>query len=290
MEPVDISCADDYLLRGTFFRAQTRDASEPVLLCPATGVPQTFYFKFCTWLSEQGFDVLVFDYRGIGQSLHGHVRDSDASLQQWGELDQPAALDWLLEYTNSTQVRLLGHSAGGQMLGILPNHKAIKCAVGVASSTGYFGGMPPTKRALATLLMKGYMPLSVCLLKYANSKSIGWGEDLPGKVALQWRDWCSRPGYVLNSLGSSIQNDYHAEFDAPITVLHADDDWIATSANVADLLRLYPRAEKQVIRLAPSDYGYPSIGHIEMFRSSRNKLWPIILDALGPEHSNKKAA
>ncbi len=50
----------------------------PVLLCPATGVPQSYYFKFCTWLSEQGYDVLVFDYRGIGKFLHGHVRDSEA--------------------------------------------------------------------------------------------------------------------------------------------------------------------------------------------------------------------
>lgn len=283
MEPVDITCADGYRLRGTHFAAGSGNTQPcPVLLCPATGVPQTYYFRFCAWLSEQGFEVLVFDYRGIGQSLHGHVRDCGASLQQWGELDQAAALDWLLERTRKPQALLLGHSAGGQMMGVLRNHGAIRAVVGVASSTGYFGGMPLSKRLLASLLMKGYMPLCVRVLNYASTKSIGWGEDLPRNVALQWRDWCSRPGYILNSLGTTIHNDYHAAFSAPITVIHAEDDWIATRANVADLLRLYPKAQKRIIPLVPKEHGYASIGHIDMFRSSRDKLWPIILQALQP--------
>ena len=39
-----------------------------MLICPATGVPQRFYFRFAAWLAAQGHTVLVFDYRGIGQS------------------------------------------------------------------------------------------------------------------------------------------------------------------------------------------------------------------------------
>ncbi len=275
-QEISMRCADGYQLHGTFFQRQAERGYFPVLLCPATGVLQQFYFKFCTWLSEQGYDVLVFDYRGIGKSLHGHVRNSEALLQHWGERDQVAALDWLLERTGQDQALLLGHSAGGQMMGILPNHGRIARAVCVSGSTGYFAGMPPKMRLTANLLMKGYLPLSVKLFRYGRSKAIGFGEDLPRGVALQWRDWCSRPGYIFNALGKTIQQDFHQDIRFPISVLYAADDWIATSTNVQDLLRLYPNAPRQAISLNPRDFGYASIGHIDMFRSSRDKIWPVI--------------
>lgn len=279
-EEIGIVCADGYKLQGAFFKRQAEQGHLPVLLSPATGVPQSFYFKFCAWLSVQGYDVLVFDYRGIGKSLYGHVRDSDALLQHWGERDQAAALDWLLERTGQEQVLLLGHSAGGQMMGILPNYRRIARAVCVAGSTGYFNGMPGKMRVTAKVLMKGYLPLSVKLFKYGRAKAVGFGEDLPRGVALQWRDWCSKPGYIFNGLGKTIEQDFHQEIRFPITVLHATDDWIATAANVQDLLRLYPNAPRQAVALKPQAFGYPTIGHIDMFRSSRDKLWPIIEQAL----------
>ena len=280
MESIVITCADGYCLKGTFFETPRHGSRACVLICPATAVPQSFYFKFCAWLASQGYDVLVFDYRGIGQSLVGDLRDCEVSLQQWGELDQVAALDWLLEKTGHPQALMIGHSAGGQMMGLLPNHRKIARVVSVAGSTGYFGGMPAPKRLIATLVMKAYLPISVHLFRYARTKSIGLGEDLPRRVALQWRDWCNRPGYVLNGIGNTIDQDYHAEFRTPITLVHALDDWIATPANVTDLLRLYPNAQSEVIRLDPKAFGYKTIGHIDMFRSSRHKVWPIIQQAL----------
>lgn len=280
MESIEITCADGYCLRGTFFTAAQQASRASVLICPATGVPQTSYFKFCGWLADQGYDVLVFDYRGIGRSLHGDLRDCEVSLQEWGELDQVAALDWLLERTGHPQALMIGHSAGGQMMGLLPNHQKIARVISVAGSTGYFGGMPATRRVIASLVMKAYLPATVRLFRYARTNAIGLGEDLPRRVALQWRDWCNRPGYVLNAIGRTVSRDYHAEFRTPITLVHAADDWIATTANVNDLLRLYPNAPKQVIRLEPKSFGYRSIGHIDIFRSSRQKVWPVIQQAL----------
>jgi predicted alpha/beta hydrolase len=40
---------------------------------------------------------LIFDFRGIGESLHGELKDSTASINDWGILDIPAAVDTLLE-------------------------------------------------------------------------------------------------------------------------------------------------------------------------------------------------
>src|SRR5687768_15429219 len=104
VERIEITCADGLRLQGHFLPARGGTPGLPVLLCPATGVRQHFYLRFATWLAQQGHDVLVFDYRGIGLSLHGPLRASKARLQDWGQLDQVAALDWLLHRTACDQV------------------------------------------------------------------------------------------------------------------------------------------------------------------------------------------
>ncbi|MCC4104740.1 hypothetical protein [Serratia ureilytica] len=76
--------ADGYALSGSYFPPLGSD-NTPVLICPATGVRQGFYYAFAQWLSEQGHPVMVFDYRGIGASLmESHVRYSKARKQDWG--------------------------------------------------------------------------------------------------------------------------------------------------------------------------------------------------------------
>ena len=124
-ERVEITCADGVRLLGHFVRSRSdAPAGLPVLLSPATGVKQHYYLRFVHWLAQQGHDVLVFDYRGIGLSLHGPLQHCRATLAEWGQQDQVAALEWLLQRTGSEQALLLGHSAGGQMIGLLPNTSA----------------------------------------------------------------------------------------------------------------------------------------------------------------------
>lgn len=279
-QPVVIVCRDGYSLSGHFFKTEQANSKLPILLCPATGIVQQFYFKFCTWLSEQGHDVLIFDYRGIGQSLQGNVKHSNARIQDWGQLDIPAALDWLTLHSNSPQAVLLGHSAGGQLTGIMPNYQKVAKVVAIAGSTGHVKGLKGKTKWLAPILFKGYMPLNIKLYGHANNKKIGWGEDLPKGVALQWAHWCSKPGYVANSLGKSITQHYHDEICCPITVIHASDDDIATPANVADLLRLYPNAPTKTIYLQPHEQGVNDIGHMNLFRQSHHKLWPLLLQEI----------
>jgi predicted alpha/beta hydrolase len=135
-EPVTLACADGQRLQGHFFAARGDTSAAPVLISPATGVRQQFYWRFADWLAAQGHPTLVFDYRGIGLSLQGRLADSRARLVDWGRLDQVAALQWLLVRTGAAKVVLVGHSAGAQMIGLLPNHDRVARVVGVAASTG----------------------------------------------------------------------------------------------------------------------------------------------------------
>jgi predicted alpha/beta hydrolase len=279
-ERVEIICADDELLVGHFFRAEGESIGLPVLICPATGVKQFFYLRFAKWLAKEGHDVLVFDYRGIGLSARGKLKECKATLADWGQKDQVAALEWMAKRTGSEQVVLLGHSAGGQMIGLLPNHQRVARLVGVAASTGWFPGMKPSFRFKARLSLRCLIPLAIKFIGYAPTSKLGLGEDLPAGVARQWGQWCAAGGYAINATRNRPDLDFHAKILIPITVFHAEDDDIATPVTVSDLMRTYPHAIKSVCKIKPAHVGLKALGHMDWFRSSHQVVWPLLANAI----------
>ncbi|MCU4317678.1 alpha/beta fold hydrolase [Acinetobacter bereziniae] len=275
-ENLTISCADSYSLSARFYPAKQSTQHLPVLVCPATGITQGFYHHFIEWLTRQGLDVMVFDFRGIGDSLYGPLSQSKASIQDWGQLDIPAAIESLLNKTGKNQLTLIGHSAGGQLLGIVPNYKKVAQVISISGSTGHVKGLKGRTKRLAPVMFNLVFPISNRIKGYGATKMLGMGENLPQKVAQQWAEFCSRPGYVINAVGKTVFEDYHHENECPITSYWSSDDEIATSANVKDLLRLYPRATTDMIELSPQQHGHKVIGHMSMFKKSHQNLWPIM--------------
>ncbi|WP_286860281.1 MULTISPECIES: alpha/beta hydrolase family protein [Acinetobacter] len=278
-ETLTIKCKDGYQLSARFYPVtETESKKSPILICPATGITKQFYHIFSCWLQAQGYAVMVFDFRGIGESLKGSVKQSKASIVQWGQLDIPAAIDALLAKTQAAKVILLGHSAGGQLLGIVPNYVKVEKVVAIAGSTGHIKGLRGRTKLLAPVMFNIIFPLARITKGYGPTQAIGMGENLPKDVAREWAEFCSKPGYVINAIGKKISpaHDYHAQITCPITSIWASDDEIATEANVKDLLRLYPNAKTQMIELKPKSYAHKAIGHMLMFKRSHQNLWPVI--------------
>ncbi|HAI79557.1 MAG TPA: alpha/beta hydrolase, partial [Chryseobacterium sp.] len=50
----------------------------------ATGVRQQVYFSFAKYLAAQGFTVITYDYRGIGESKPRKMKGFEASMRIWG--------------------------------------------------------------------------------------------------------------------------------------------------------------------------------------------------------------
>ncbi|ENX37083.1 alpha/beta hydrolase family protein [Acinetobacter courvalinii] len=271
-----ISCKDGYQLAAQFYPVLNSDKPYPILICPATGITKNFYHAFAQWLNQQGYPVLSFDFRGIGESLHGALKDSTASINDWGIYDIPAAIEALLNRTQAEKVIIVGHSAGGQLLGIASNYHKVAKVLAIAGSTGHVKGLKGKTKVLAPLMFNVIFPVSSFVKGYGATQFIGMGENLPKNVAKQWAEFCSKPGYVMNAIGKTIFEDYHQQIQCPITSFWATDDEIATHSNVKDLLRLYPNAQTKLIELNPQQLGYKQIGHMLMFKKSHQKIWPIL--------------
>lgn len=271
-----ISCKDGYQLAAQFYPLLNSDKPYPILICPATGITKNFYHAFAQWLNQQGYPVLSFDFRGIGESLHGALKDSTASINDWGIYDIPAAIEALLNRTQAEKVIIVGHSAGGQLLGIASNYHKVAKVLAIAGSTGHVKGLKGKTKVLAPVMFNIIFPVSSLVKGYGATQFIGMGENLPKNVAKQWAEFCSKPGYVMNAIGKTIFEDYHQQIQCPITSFWATDDEIATHSNVKDLLRLYPNAQTKLIELNPQQLGYKRIGHMLMFKKSHQKIWPIL--------------
>ena len=125
---ITLTASDGYPIGAATFGSGNRQ----VLVMPATGVPQSYYAKFAAYLAERGFSVLTFDYRGIARSKNGDIRKMAARMRDWALLDAAAAFHHL-----SSDVRVVGHSFGGQALGLLPDLGRVRGALVVGSQSGY---------------------------------------------------------------------------------------------------------------------------------------------------------
>jgi predicted alpha/beta hydrolase len=245
-----------------------------IQLNSATGVRKEFYLKFAHYLAHQGFIVVGFDYRGIGASRPRHLRGFEAYMRYWGERDMTGVLDWVQAQYPAVKKFVIGHSIGGQLIGLMPNHHLLSGIVTIASSSGYWRIMPAPYRYFTALIWYGFIPLTTALLGYAPAKRIGQGEDLPKGVAREWATWCKNDRYIASEFGATIQQHYYTDVQQPLKAYILEDDTIATHHTVPALLKLYTNADICVESIAPDDIGAKQIGHFGFFSERIGKpLW-----------------
>jgi predicted alpha/beta hydrolase len=276
-QAVEIAAQDGYRLGATLFLPE-RPAGRAVSIQPATGVPQQYYGRFAAYLAQRGFIVLTFDYRGIGRSLHGKVSQSKASMRDWGTLDAPAAFDFLESRAAGSKPMVVGHSFGGQAIGLLPRPERVAAALLVGAQSGYWRRWPLGGKAWIWPATHLVLPSVPRLLGYLPMARYGFGEDLPAGVAIEWARWCRHPQYLVGALGV---REAYARFRAPLRAYSIADDRFAPRAAVEALLELLPSASSEIRRIAPGDVGAKSIGHFGFFREPfRDSLWREAADWL----------
>ena len=85
-----VEALDGYPIATRHYEAD--DARARIVVAGATGVPQGFYRSFAAHAAGRGFDVLTFDYRGVGDSAPDTLRRFRMDYRDWARLDLASVL------------------------------------------------------------------------------------------------------------------------------------------------------------------------------------------------------
>lgn len=270
---IKIPATDGFQLAATIYQPKLPPAtSRIVLINSAMAVKRAFYDKYARFLAEAGFIVITFDYRGIGESRPSSLNGFTATARDWAEKDIAGMIEWVSTQFPSAMLFVVGHSIGGQLLGLLPNHRRIMAVVAIAAQSGYWGLWDPLyRRYFMVCFWYVILPSLTKLYGYFPGRRIGMGEDVPAGVALEWARWGRNPTYLIEHEATGEQ--YRA-FSAPILAYSFEDDVYAPKRTVEGLMSFYSQSAVSHRHVAPHEVGVLAIGHFGFFRETlKSTLW-----------------
>ena len=275
---IRIQADEGVALTATWFTQPTgRTANLSVLISPATGVPQHYYRHFAEYLQSQGCEVLTWDWSGIGESAKVPARK--LSFRAWGQRDLVAVLDWAARHL-SGPLTAVGHSAGGQVLGLARNNHKLPAMLTVAAQHGYWRHWAPAYRPLMLGIWYGAVPLATRLFEQVPGALIG-GDGLPAPIAADWGRCCRSPHYFADERGEPLHQGFHDWRGSLRMITVSDDPLYGPPAGVRALGSLYRNAAVEHIELRPHDWQLKRIGHFGFFRRSMPQTaWRQALDWL----------
>ena len=279
-EPFKEPAADGFLLGGFTWRHAVQDTQRPVVIInAATSVRCRHYSRFADYLFANDFDVITYDYRGIGESRPASLKRLKASWSDWGALDFEAMLKRAQREFPDQPIDVVGHSFGGCAAGLGASGRLIRRLVTVGAQFAYWRDYAPAHRWRMLGKWHVVMPLITMLYGYFPGKRLGWLEDTPAGVVRDWSTPTAR--YERRPSGQDLHIRNFAAVTAKALAISVSDDPYGTIPAIERLLGYFTHASNTHLRIAPEDIGEKEVGHFAFFRSAyQATLWPIALSWL----------
>ncbi|TPP09456.1 alpha/beta hydrolase family protein [Rhizobium glycinendophyticum] len=272
-QEIRIDCADGISLVGHLWPS-AEPATAVVIVNAATGVAARFYHAYARFLAAHGFHAITYDYRGIGQSRPEVLKGVVFRWRDWGEKDFDAVLHFAAEHFPHSPVFVVGHSIGGFLPGYAARAPRIRRMLTIGAQYAFWPDYRPAMRLRYLWKWHLVMPALTMTLGYFPGRRLGWLEDLPKGVALEWafrgrlieRGYTPQEAADLRSRFSSVA--------AEILAVSVTDDDFATPSAMRRAASYYDGATIDKVMLEPKDAGRPEIGHFDLFRSRHeNGFW-----------------
>lgn len=274
-----IGQGSDWPLASTLYapKSPTQETSGPaILMSAAAGVPQGYYAQFARHLVASGAAaVLTYDYRGMAGSSGDRKNWSKLAMKDWALRDFPAAARWLKESYPDCEMVGMGHSYGGQALGLSGVSELFSRYATVATMSGYWRDLDtPYSVWFQTQIVARTI---VALLGYVP-KGFGLGEAFPGPIMKDWARWISKPDYFFTD-PHLPETKRFGDVTLPfLSIGLADDPW-GTPKAIDSFMAHYENADFRQIWLSPGESG--KIGHLSYFtRRHKDLHWPVARDFL----------
>lgn len=275
IEQLRILTRDKVEIAATVFRPESHPKAG-IIINSATAVKQSYYANFAQYLMSQGFVVISYDYRSIGASkISNKTSSAKLAMRAWGEQDFAAVIDWASAQFSELDWHCIGHSVGGQLIGLAHNNTRLKSAYCVAAQSGYWGHWGIMERPKILLTWYGFAPLFSTLIGKMPGFLLG-GESLPAGIAKEWARWCRHPDYIVDENGQPIREGFE-RLRCKIKFLIIDDDKAFAPAKAVEALsHFYTHAQKDIQTLYPKAFGAEKIGHFGFFkRQHQQSLWQL---------------
>lgn len=262
-QELTLEASDGYPLAATIYPG----GEQTVVVGSATAVPRRFYRHLARFLQEWGATVVLFDYRGIGDSRPKSLKGFKGSFSDWGLYDLAGVIRWVRK-RKPEKVFLIGHSAGGQVAALAD--EPVDAMVTFSSQSGYWKLQGGWQKLAVCFHMYVTFPLLCALFGYMPWSRLGSALDLPKGAALEWARWCRDPLYLMGD--SALPLHLYEQFEAPVLAYSfADDDW-GTAASVDFMMGHYPNLTRRHLDLPRK------LGHFGFFRQNNSDLWPQITE------------
>ena len=206
---------------------KTQGAVQTIIILPALGVSAGFYTPLAEELANQGFNTVLFEQRGHGNSSIRASRKVNYGFKEWLSEDIPAVVHWIEANLVNTEVVLFGHSLGGHLAACYAsmNPAKIKRIILSACSTPWVGAYKG-KIKWQLKLLNHLIPLAHFLFGYYPGKLLGFGGNEARTLMNDWRVLVNKNIYSARGLEFDLEKAV-TSYQGRILSLSFDADKIA---------------------------------------------------------------
>lgn len=266
--PLHIKTKDNYRIALSLFRPHSQPKTA-VIINSATGELRQYYSRFARFLSQPGWQIICYDYRGIGGSRTQDTTDKALTMINWGRKDYAAVVDWVEENYPEHKILGIGHSIGGQLLSLLPDNHRISAHLNIASQHAYWGNWQGKFKAQSFVFFHALLPA----FRFASEfpKWVLGSEALPKFVARDSARF-GRKRFYTDVDGHELHENFFNYHGKIRFLAIADDHAFAPPSAVKSLKdNVYSNAEGELILIEPKHYGMKHINHFGFFKKTINQ-------------------
>ena len=261
-------------LSATLF--EVAGSNTVLIISSATGVKQAYYQKFAQYAADRGITVITFDYQSIGGSRNKPVKDYQIEAADWSRNDLEGVIQYVMSHYPDARKVILGHSIGGQLIGLAKSAPLMDQLVLVAAQSGYWKYWKGFGKVKMWFNWYVLFPAVLWAFGYLKAKQFSSMENLPYHVANQWRNWGKHVNYLMSD--PSITEKFYHHIQADLTAFSIDDDDLAPRGAVQWMTSQYRNASSKSIHLKPEDFQTNKIGHFGVFKEKfQETIWPLLL-------------
>jgi predicted alpha/beta hydrolase len=235
-----------------------------VIINNGARVLQEKYLPFALYLSRNSINVITYDYTDMGLSVDKMI-NSQTSIQQWVTQDMDGAIATILKKNIKAQIYVIGHSLGGQIIGLSKKHKNIKGIILVATQTGNHRYWNFPLNLLNIIFWRYYVPRIIKYRGYFPSGNDSGMDNMPKVPALEWAQWCQSENYLFDNIPQSER--YYEQITCPLLSISFNDDIYATKKSVDWFTAKYPHAQTKRVHYKSviKKYGHSALFEADNF-------------------------